>query len=87
MLDDDYVSSEVYRLMPPRGKPSQVRQALDALNGNGPEPGIVVPEAKQPRLHTSGIRGAALRWFGNLTTLTLAGVLATLIGIWLVHLF
>jgi len=35
MYDDDYVSSEPYRLMPPRR--SAIREAIDAAAATGPE--------------------------------------------------
>ena len=32
--DENYVSSELYRVMPPRKNPSQLREALDAVHDN-----------------------------------------------------
>jgi hypothetical protein len=47
MYDDDYISSEVYRLMPPR-KRSEIREALDAANGTFPEPDELAEDFASP---------------------------------------
>ena len=91
--DPDEPTSEVYRLMPPRRKPSEVREALDALgspgqvrealdvlNGNGP----VLDATAEPLILTGGrtrrLSVKAVRaWTGALAT----GVLASLIAWWL----
>lgn len=91
MFDDDYASSEVYRLMPPPKK-SELREALDAATGKNAEPELVVisPEIHQPRLARarSAVR-RSLPWLGNLGNATLPVVLGTLIAaaILAAHLF
>jgi hypothetical protein len=42
--DPDEPTSEIYRLMPPRRRPSQLREALDAARGTGSGDGdLIIP--------------------------------------------
>jgi hypothetical protein len=88
--DDDYVSSELYRLTPPRRKRSEVRQAIDAATGTWPEPAVGLPEPEPPRLRFARLKGAgrrALPWLGSLGTQVLAGVIVVLVVTLLFYLF
>lgn len=76
--------------MPPRRKPSELRQALDAAKGNWPAPDDAEPMRRESRLRGSKVRASArqaLPWLGDLTTQILAAVIAALIVILLLYLF
>jgi hypothetical protein len=86
MRDDHQVTSELYRLMPPRQQRTELQEALDAAVGaptaldagdNEDRPpgrrGLVLPRAiRSASRHT-------LVWLGSVVTLTLAGVLSLVI--------
>ena len=89
--DPDEPTSELYRLMPPRRQPSQIREALDAAHGIGSSDAddpIVLISPDQPwwqRL-AARVRPASRRaamWAWGLFTAALAGVLGSLIYGWL----
>ena len=83
--DPDEPTSELYRLMPPRRRPSQLQEALDAAHGTG-GPGddgeSTTPPRRRWRMLAAKIRPASRRvlgWAWALFTLTLAGVLSLVI--------
>ena len=83
MYDDFEPTSEVYRIMPPRLRESELRQALDAAHGvtepgSGLDVGEPAPRRWRPPL-PAGIRTASRRaapWLGSVITLTVAGTVA-----------
>jgi hypothetical protein len=85
--DPDEPTSEIYRLMPPRRHPSQLREALDAAYGTGSGDGdgdgdLIMPPRRRWRALAAKARPAsrrALGWAWGLATLTLAGVLSLVI--------
>jgi hypothetical protein len=83
--DPDEPTSEIYRLMPPRRRPSQLREALDVACGTGSgdgDGGLIMPPRRRWRALAAKARPAsrrALGWAGGLATLTLAGILSLVI--------
>jgi len=77
--DPDEPTSEIYWLMPPRRRPSQLREALDAACGTGSGGGdLIMPPRRRRRALAAKARPAsrrALGWAWGLATLTLAGIL------------
>jgi hypothetical protein len=86
--DQNHVSSELYRVMPPPKNSSQLREALDAAHGKWPEPEPenVAPEVREPRHRLGGARSISI-WLGGLITATLAVILGTLIATWAIRAF
>ncbi|HEX9542651.1 MAG TPA: hypothetical protein VGA04_31400 [Streptosporangiaceae bacterium] len=87
MYDDFEPTSEVYRLMPPRCRESELREALAAAHGvtkpgSGLDAGEPAPRRWRPSV-LAGIRRASRRaalWLGGVITLTVAGVLT--LAVW-----
>ncbi len=69
--------------MPPRRRPSQLREALDAAWGTGSGGGdLIMPPRRRWRALAAKVRPAsrrALGWAWGLATLTLAGILSLVI--------
>jgi hypothetical protein len=86
--DPDEPTSELYRLMPPRRRPSQLRETLDAAYGAGAtgDGELAVPRRRWWRALAERARLASRRaagWAWGLATATLAVILGTLISAYL----
>ena len=90
--DPDEPVSEVYRLLPPQRRPSELREALDAANGTGrPDAGddpivVISPHQRWWRELTARARPASRRavgWAWGLATAALAVVIGSLVYSWL----
>jgi hypothetical protein len=81
--DPDEPTSTLYRLIPARQRPGELREALDAASGTGrpDDDPIAVISPHMPRWRQLAARARptsrrALGWACGLATLTLAGVLS-----------
>lgn len=84
--DPDEPVSELYRLMPPRRKPSELQEALDAANGAGGRDdggGLVVPRWRVLAARGVPVSRSAARWVWGLVTASLAVVIGSLMYGWL----